>query len=320
MMRNFKQRRKLIAAWFAGAIALILVFSSITLQGRVIAQSPTTPQPITPAEWQPVEAAMGRSGTMQPGEVFKFSLPRSDLQVKANGVQIKPGLALGSWLAFKQMGTEAMVMGDLVLIADEVTPVMTKLQAGGIQQTALHNHILHESPQILYMHIEGSGPPVTMAQTIQAAIALTGTPLKPPAANPQAPALDLNTDRLNQIIGYKGSASGGVYKFSLPRAEKITENGMEIPPAMGTATAINCQPTGSGKAAITGDFVLIASEVNPVIKTLRDRQIEVTALHSHMLNEQPRTFYMHFWANDQSEKLAQGLRAALDQTNVAKPS
>lgn len=272
----------------------------------------------TPAEWRGVERNMGKPGTLLPGDVFKFSFPRSDLKVTVKGVELKPALALGSWVAFKRMGNEGMVMGDLVLTEDEVSLVMFKLQQGGIEQSALHNHVLGESPRVMYMHITAHGNPTPLAETIHAVLALTATPMSAPAGNPPASDLGIDTKRLDKIIGVAGKANGGVYQFSVPRAEKIMEEGMEVPPAMGVATAINFQPTGGGKAAITGDFVMTAGEVNEVIRTLRVNGIEVTALHSHMLKEEPRLFFMHFWANDDAMKLAQGLRAALDKTNVAK--
>jgi len=194
----------------------------------------------------------------------------------------------------------AMVMGDLVLTEDEVTPVMTKLQEGGVQQTALHNHVLHESPRVMYMHIGAMGDAVKIARAIHEALSLSKTPFSASLTAPAGSVQDLGIDtkQLDQIMGQTGKVNGGVYQFSVPRAERISDNGVEVPPSMGVATAINFQPTGGGKAAITGDFVLIGSEVNPVIKTLRDNGIEVTALHSHMFDETPRLFFMHFWANE----------------------
>jgi hypothetical protein len=209
-------------------------------------------------------------------------------------------------------------MGDLVLAEDEVGPVMMKLQQGGIEQTALHNHVLGESPRVMYMHIGGHGDAVKLAGAIHDALALTGTPFGAPSGAPPAQDIGLDTKQIDQRLGFAGKVNGGVYQFGIPRGEKITQDGMEVPPSMGTATAINFQPTGGGKAAITGDFVLLASEVNPVIRALRAGGIEVTALHSHMLNEEPRLFFMHFWANDDAAKLARGLRAALDATNSAR--
>jgi hypothetical protein len=209
-----------------------------------------------------------------------------------------------------------MLMGDLVLAEDEVTSVMTSLQENGLQITALHNHVLHETPRVMYMHIAGHGDAVQLAAAMKKVIAVTKTP--PPAQPAAAATLDLDTAAIDRILGNKGKVNGGVYQVGVPRSEKISESGMAIPGSMGLATALNFQPTGGGKAAITGDFVLLGTEVNPVIKALRQNGIQVTALHSHMLQEEPRLFFMHFWANDDSLKLAQGLRAALDQTNSKK--
>src|SRR5437660_1390217 len=269
-------------------------------------------------DWKPVEQALGKAGSMQPGDVYKVSLPRTDLQVSVGGVQVKAPLALGSWVAFKKAGNMTMVMGDLVLTEDEVTAVLTKLQEGGVEQTALHNHVLHESPRIMYMHINAVGDAVKIAKAIHDALALSKTPFAASAAGNQTQDFGIDTKQVDQIVGQSGKVNGGVYQFSVPRAEKVMDNDMEVPPSMGVAHAINFQPTGGGKAAITGDFVLIASEVNPVIRALRDNGIEVTALHSHMLVESPRLFFMHFWANDDAMKLARGIRAALDKTNLAK--
>jgi Domain of Unknown Function (DUF1259) len=279
------------------------------------------PQDDSTTTWKPVEAALGRSGQMQPGDVYKFALPRRDMKVVKDGVTVAPGLALGSWVAFKKMGNEAMVMGDLVLTEDEIEPVMLKLQQEGIEQTSIHNHLLGESPRVIYMHIEGHGDPVALAHSLASAIALTKTPPPATAATPALAqqAIDLKTKEVEQALGYTGKVNGGILQFSVPRVEKITDSGMEIPPSMGTATAINFQPTGGGKAAISGDFVLLAGEVNPVIRAFRTHGIEVEAMHNHMLNDQPHLYFMHFWANDDAVKLAQGLRAALDETNSQKP-
>jgi hypothetical protein len=259
-------------------------------------------------DWKPVETILGRSGTSMPGGVYKFAFPRADLQVDVDGIRVRPALALGSWAAFN--GT--MIMGDLVLTEDEVNNVISALQAGGIEQSAVHNHLLHESPRVVYMHFEGHGEPAALAKTLRSALDRTKTPMQPPAP-PASPApLDLPTSEIDRILGSAGKANGGVDQFSIPRADKITMNGMEIPPSMGVATAINIQPTGSGRAVATGDFVMTAGEVNPVIRALRKGGISVTALHSHMLTEQPRLFFMHFWGNDDAIALAKTLRNALD--------
>jgi hypothetical protein len=270
-------------------------------------------------DWKKVDEAIGRSAAVS-GDVHRYGFPRTDLTVTLDGVTIRPTLALGGWTAFKPVHGGAMVMGDLVLLETEINPVMAKLIENGIDITAVHNHVLRANPATYYMHIGGHGDPVKLATAIRTGLAESKTPLTPPAAPASPPAIDLDTGQLDQIIGAKGQAVGGVYQFGVPRRDPITESGMAMTPVgpLGLATAINFQPTGGGKAAITGDFVLTADEVNPVIKVLRSNGIEVTALHSHMLTEQPRLFFMHFWANDDAVKLAKGLRAALDKTASAK--
>jgi Domain of Unknown Function (DUF1259) len=270
-------------------------------------------------DWKKVDDTLGRSATVS-GDVHRYGFPRTDLTVTLDGVTIRPALALGGWVAFKPAHGGAMVMGDLVLLETEINPVMTKLIENGLEITAIHNHVLRGSPATFYMHIGGHGDPVKMATALRTALAESKTPLTAPAAASPPPAIDLDTAQLDQIIGAKGQANGGVYQFGVPRRDPITDNGMQVAPAgpMGVATAINFQPTGGGKAAITGDFVLTGEEVNPVIKALRANGIEVTAIHSHMLTEQPRLIFMHFWANDDAIKLAKGLRAALDKTASAK--
>jgi hypothetical protein len=264
-------------------------------------------------DWKAVEGAMGRSAVSQPGDVYRFNFPRSDLHVTAAGVRLRPAFALGGWVAMKAHGSGVMAMGDLVLTESELTPVITRLQQGGVEQTAIHHHVIRESPRVLYVHVHADGDPMKIAETIRAALAMTKTPPSAPPA-PVA-AIDLDTGAVAQALGYSGRVNGGVYQVSVPRAESIHDGDFEIPPSMGLATAINFQPTGKGKAAIVGDFVMIASEVNPVIRALRENGIEATSLHSHLLTEEPRLFFMHFWANDDAVKLATGLHAALEKTN-----
>ena len=270
-------------------------------------------------DWQKVDDALGRKPAVS-GDVHRYGFPRTDLSVTLDGVTIKPALALGGWVAFKPMQGQAMVMGDLVLLETEINPVMLKLIEGGLEITAVHNHLLRASPATFYMHVGGHGDPARMAAVIRDALGASKTPLTAPAAAAPPPAVDLDLAQLDQIIGAKGQANGGVYQFGVPRRDPVMEGGMQIAPVgpMGVATAINFQPTGGGKAAITGDFVLIGDEVNPVITALRANGIDVTAVHSHMLDEQPRLYFLHFWANDDALKLAKGLRAALDRTASTK--
>ena len=267
------------------------------------------------ANWSAVEQMLGRKGAANPGGVEKFGFPRSDLSVRLDDVTIKPALALGGWAAFKgSPNGQATVMGDLVLLENEVAPVMSALQAGGVEQTAVHNHLVREQPHVVYMHIHARGNAQSIARTIRDALAQTKTPLTTSPSSTAAPPPELDTVSISRALRASGKWSGGVYQVSVPRREKITDEGMEVPPSMGVATGINFQPTGNGKAAITGDFVLRSAEVNPVIRALRDNGIEVTALHTHMLTERPKLFFMHFWANDEATKLARGLAVALDRT------
>ena len=270
-------------------------------------------------DWGQIDEILGRKPAATE-DVHRYGFPRTDLTVTLDGVTIKPALALGGWVAFKRTHEGAMAMGDLVLLESEINPVMLKMIAGGVEITAIHNHLLRANPATFYMHVAGHGDPAKLATVLHDALAESKTPLQAiPSSNPPS-AVDLDTVQLDQIIGAKGKTNGGVYQFNVPRRYPVSEGGMTLTPAgsMGVAIGINFQPTGEGKAAITGDFVLSGDEVNPVIVALRTHGIEVTALHSHMLDEQPRLFFMHFWANDDAIKLAKGLRAALDKTSSTK--
>src|SRR5262245_24293484 len=263
-------------------------------------------------DWKAVEQALGKSGGLQPGDVYRIGMPRTDLSVTVKGVPVKAGFALGSYAAFKQVGDHAMVMGDLVLLDQEVPAVMSGLLSGGLEVTAVHNHVNEVSPHVLYMHYSGHGDAVQMAKALRQALAASGTPLGSVAGAPAVsggPTLD--TKQIEQALGRQGrDIGGGVYQVTAPRAEAITEMGQPLLPAMGVTTVMNFQPLADGKAAITGDFVLLDKEVNPVARTLRQHGIDVTAIHNHGLMDTPRLFYMHFWAADDATRLAQGLKAA----------
>ncbi len=268
-------------------------------------------------EWKAVETAIGRTGVAQAGDVYRFNFPRTDLKVVVGTVTIRPALALGGWIAMKAAPSGVIAVGDLVLTEAELPAVIGALQKGGVEQTAIHHHILNESPRIIYVHIHAHGDPLAIAAAVRAAVAKTKIPA-PTAAIPTP--LDLDTAAITRALGYSGRANGGVYQVSIPRTETIHEAGFEFPPTMGVATSINFQSTGSGSAAITGDFVLRAEEVNPVIRALQKGGIELTSLHSHMLAEEPRLMFMHFWANADAVGLAKALRSALDLTNSKRPS
>lgn len=291
-----------------------IVLCTATLIAAALATSASAAE----IDWVKLDHALGKPGAVQPGGVHKWGLPRTDLKISVDGVLLKPTLALGSWIAFVPTDGRSMFMGDLVLTEDEVSPVMKRLIEGGVEITAVHNHLLRTSPAVFYMHVGGHGDAAVLAEALRAGLALSHTPLGAPApAAPPSP-IDLDTSAVDGALGFKGTVNGGVYQVGIPRAEVITEAGMVVPPSLGTATALNFQPTGDGKAAITGDFVLLGSEVNPVLKSLRDNGIEVTALHSHMVDDAPHLFFMHFWANDNAVSLAKRLRAALDLMNVKR--
>ena len=293
------------------AVAVVATIAFIAVPTIAVAADP---------DWKAVEQALGKSGGMQPGDVFRIGMPRIDLAVTVKGVPVKAGFALGSYAAFKQVGDQSMVMGDLVLLDQEVPAVMSGLFSAGLEVTAVHNHLNEMSPHVMYMHYEGHGDAVQMAKALRQALSASGTPL---GGTPAAPATSagpaLDTKQIEGALGRPGrDIGGGVFQVTVPRAEAITEMGMPLLPAMGVTTVMNFQPLAAGQAAITGDFVLVDKEVNAVARTLRQHGIDVTALHNHGLMDTPRLFYMHFWATDDAAKLAQGLKAALDQTNSQK--
>ena len=305
------------SAGLASALALGLIVAAPKGTVESFLRFCATPAFAADTDWKKVDLVFGRPA-MVSGAVHRYGLPRSDLKVTLDGVAIKPGFALGGWVAFEPMRDASMMMGDLVLTESEINPVMTKLLAEGLQVTAVHNHLLRANPPTFYMHVAGSGDPEKLAQSVRMALEQSATPLEmKPGAAPASTAIDIPTAEIDTAIGFKGRNNNGVYQFGLPRSDKIEQDGMAIPGAMGTAIAINFQPTGGGKAAITGDFVALATEVNPLIKALRDNGIEVTAIHNHMLDDEPRAFFIHFWANDDAVKLAKGLRAGLDAVHVA---
>jgi len=270
-------------------------------------------------DWKAVEQTLGKAGQLQAGDVFRVGMPRTDLSVTVKGVAVKAGFALGSYAAFKQVGDQAMVMGDLVLLDQEVPAVTSGLLSGGLDVTAVHNHLNEMSPHVMYVHYEGHGDAVQLAKSLRQALSASGTPLGSPAPPAAAGGPVLDTKPIEQALGRPGREIGaGVFQVTAARAEAITAMGHPLLPAMGIATVMNFQPMAEGRAAITGDFVLLDKEVNPVARTLRQHDIDVTALHNHGLQDSPRLFYMHFWATDDAVKLARGLKAALDQTNSAR--
>ena len=277
--------------------------------GLMFAAGPAFAQSnVQPLNTDGIAKAMGKEGDLT-GEMYRVSFPRSDLTVKVGNVVIKPALALMSWAAFVKSGTTAITYGDLVLLDDEINPVISKLEERGIELSALHNHLLHEDPRIMYIHFVGRGNEVEMAKGIREALALTKSPLVSTPASPEAkPELAKEIER---IIGYEGSMGGGVFHITVPRND-VHVHAMDaaIPGSMGMNTPLNFQFDGKN-AAINGDFMLLPAELNPVIKILRANGIEVASVHNHMLDDEPRLIFMHFWAHGDAVDLAKGLKAAL---------
>jgi hypothetical protein len=285
---------------------------ALILIGLAMSSIATSAQSLDSAK---LDQIFGRAG-QKTGDVYKVGLPRTDLHVVVEGIAIKPGLALGSWAAFSGTDDNAMVTGDLVLLQGEVNPVMEKLRAEGFDISAVHNHLLGEEPHVMYMHYMGHGPSAKLANSLKAALALSKTPLGKveAAAEPASPPDWVKG--VEDSVGRKGTFKSGVLSFGVPRAQPITEGGMTLTGAQGVAESINFQDAGDGRVATTGDFVLIADEVNPVISALEEQHIAVTALHNHLLTEQPRIFFMHFWAVGAPNSVGAGISAALKRIEV----
>src|SRR5713226_6475553 len=262
-----------------------------------------------------IDQALGRSG-QKIGDVYKVGFPRTDLHVSIHGLAIKPGLALGSWAAFTGTESNAMVMGDLVLLQADLNPVMEKLRSAGFEISAVHNHLIDETPRVMYMHYMGHGAASQLAASLRAALAISKTPLEKSAAAAEDAALPTWVKTVEDSVTRKGTFKGGVLSYGVPRGDTITLAGATIAPAAGVAEAINFQAADSGNIATTGDFVLTAEEVNPVISELEAHHILVTALHSHMLTEQPRLFFMHFWGVGSPESIGTGIAAALKHVST----
>ena len=312
-MKNPKLSSIRTCAW-AAIIILLVSLTTTSLTQTTGAQKVAAGE-----EWKTVEDVFGFPGANLPEGVVRFNMPRKDLHVSLGGTEVKPGLALGAWAAFHHVGrNDAMIMGDLVLTEDEVAPVMKALQDGGVEITAIHNHLLGESPKIMYLHMGGHGDPVKLARTIRQAVGLSKTPIPQGGGAKETADLGFDVAAVEKIMGRHGNVSGGVLHFNVARAEKVTEEGMDTPPSMGAGTVINFQPTGNGRSAIAGDFAMTGKEVGSVMKVLHDNGVQAVALHSHALDDVPKLFYMHFWANDDAVKLAKVLRSALDETNSAK--
>ncbi len=294
---------------------LVILFVSVAISGQTmpIAQNTGVVESTAVADWAPVEQAMGVHGDIHPDGTVKFSIPRN-LNVTVDGVKLAPGADMSSDFSFMKAGNMTMMVGEIMLKDDEVANTTRMLASSGIEETALHNHLLHMSPQIMWLHVHGYGNAVEIAKAIHNITAMNGGVFSM-SDEREAPSLSMDTAKLDSMIGYNGTHEDGVYAFGIPRNDEIRMNGMVLPPDMDISTEISFQPLGNGKAAAIGEFVLETDEVEPVLHSLSGNGIEVTALHSHMLTEEPRLFYLHCWAKGDTEKIAQAFHEALKKTN-----
>src|SRR5437899_2847344 len=308
--------------WMATVLtALVVAISASGCSGKQATASGAASATASPTalDWSAVDQVIGRPASQLDGGVHRYGLPRTDLTVHLGDVVLKPAFALGSYLAFIQVGGRALMMGDLALTEPEVPKTLGPLRQGGVEITAIHNHLLGDVPKIMYVHVHGMGDPVALAQAVRSAMAQTGTPLGPPAAGP-APDPGLDTAALDQTLGRTGKATGGIYQYNVGRAEKIMVEGTQMPAGMGVATVLNFQATSGGRAAVTGDYALVDREVEPVVDALTGGGIQVTALHSHSVADEPHLYYLHFFGEGDPAGLARTLRQALDRTNAARAS
>jgi Domain of Unknown Function (DUF1259) len=257
-----------------------------------------------------ITQAIGKPGELT-GPMYKVSFPRSDLAVRVGNIAIKPALALMAWAGFVKSGNSAFTYGDLVLLEDEINPVISKLEEKGLELSALHNHLLHETPRIMFIHFVGRGDEVELATGVREALALTKSPLVSTTSGPETrPQI---ATEIEKIIGYQGSMGGDVFHITVPRNDvHVASMGTMLPGSMGMNTPFNFQLDGRN-AAINGDFMLRPTELNPVIKVLRANGIEVASIHNHLLDNEPQLVFMHFWAYGDALDLAKGLKAALDR-------
>ena len=297
--------------WIPTLVGVLMLPVALTLAGAVTGKEAETAAHGM-LDTAGIERAIGKAGEAK-GDVYKVSLPRTDLRVTVGSVQVKAGFALGSWIAFKPAAHGAVTHGDLVLTEQEVPSVVQALEAVGIQLTALHNHLISESPHVMFLHFWGQGDAAELGQHLRDALSQTKTPVsdaKKPETSAEPTGFD--AEQIQAVLGHKGTVKQGVLHVSVPRTEAVTESAVEVPPSMGTATAINVQAAGADKVAATGDFVMTAEEVNRVAAALTKHGIQITALHNHLLHAVPNVYFMHFWAHDAPDRVAHGLRAALD--------
>jgi hypothetical protein len=262
-----------------------------------------------------IEKITGMKGKENNGQ-YKITVAQNDLNVVVDGFKIIPAMGLGSWVAFTPSSDGAMIMGDIILTETDLGPFQQEVIRQGLTISAIHNHFIRNHPNVMYMHIGGMGKTDLMAQKVKSLFDKV-TQLRgknPSSASADSVVNTIDTKKLDGIIGYKGEMSKGVYKYTIGRPDvTLKEHGIPVTNFGGFNTWAAWQGT-EDKAAVAGDFTMLENEVEPVIKALIENGIEVVALHNHMIHEQPRIFFLHYWGVGSAEKLARGLREALNQT------
>jgi uncharacterized protein DUF1259 len=303
---------------------LLIPALSAVLAAAIQSFAPPTSalEPVKPdMSWQNVISnVLARPGSIQPGDVYTVGIPRTDLRVTVRGVTLEPSFALTSYQNFRSTGkgAEIQLKGDLLLLPDEVNPVMSRLMKGGMQITALHNHLMGENPRLMDLHFGGSGAAGTLASVLRDALALTASHLYPNASelleeNLPSDEVQGAFKQVQQILGQEGTIARHVLQVHVARKDPIRSGNADLPPAMGTCICMAFQGAGPGEVAATGELAVIQDELMPVLQALRMGDLEVSAIHDSLLGETPALKYVHFWGRGSAEKVATGLRAALDQ-------
>ncbi|MEV2226081.1 DUF1259 domain-containing protein [Nocardia vinacea] len=296
----------------AAACAVVLGLTA----GCTSAESEQSPG----VNWDAVNQALGTPLNSEDGEVHAIEWLRTDLHVVNAGIPLDPGMELVAEADFRETTPGQVVMiGEATLTTEEMNAIVSRLEQGGVEVTAIHKHLQDETPRLFAVHYAAYGDPAPIARTLHEALALTGIPAnQPPEAEKNQPQIDLDTSAVDDILSATGEIEHGTYHIRVPVAQNVTDTraGVTLPPQMEASTLLIFQPLGGGQAAINGDFTMTADQVNPVIATLRSHDIQVIELHNHMLYESPRLFYLHFWATGDTTTLARGLRAGLDQVHA----
>ncbi|MGW2743944.1 DUF1259 domain-containing protein [Streptomyces sp. NPDC001450] len=302
------------------AAALAPIAASVPARAHALSAGPADRALVEPVrtkltDWADVGDALGRPGDMR-RFMYHTGLPRRDLTVYSRGILINPALALGTHVSFVRYADQStLLMGDAVVTERELQHFCDVLQEHGIMQTAIHKHLLAHEPDVWWVHLHAHGhDPVAVARGLRAAFDCTGTPPAEPAT--PSPPVDLDTTAIDAAMGVKGSADGEIYKSTYVRRETVADGRMALPSGLGSTTSVNFQPLGGGRAALSGDLVMIADEVQPVLATLRRGGVELVEVHHHNLTDEPRLFFVHYWAVGDAVRLAEAVRRAVDVTNV----